>query len=175
MGKLYIIGNGFDLHYGLKTSTNDYRAFLRNESIYNETENADELLKEYGVYRSDFEEDLAYIDLNEIDGRQLSYPDYNPDHEYDRDGCIYNMEFYLRSLYGAIICFNYTNTDERVVNTLPITPVLYIHMSVCSGEDLIFGYNESMQNYNCNKYSDLENGDYYLEAQLKNISSFILY
>ena len=45
MGKLYIFGNGFDRHYGLKTSPSDFVEYLRNESIYNETGNAAEIFE----------------------------------------------------------------------------------------------------------------------------------
>ncbi|MBR6755416.1 MAG: hypothetical protein IKM15_00470, partial [Peptococcaceae bacterium] len=31
MKKLYIIGNGFDLHHGLPTSYADYKKFLQGE------------------------------------------------------------------------------------------------------------------------------------------------
>lgn len=63
MGKLYIFGNGLDLHYGLKTSPKDYLQFLKQERIYNETSNAAEIFLNYNVNWSDFEQEIAYIDL----------------------------------------------------------------------------------------------------------------
>ena len=92
MGKLYIFGNGLDLHYGLKTSPNDYLQFLKQERIYNETSNAAEIFLNYNVNWSDFEQEIAYIDLEQIEENQAAYPDYMSDHESDREVVITNIQ-----------------------------------------------------------------------------------
>lgn len=100
--KLFIIGNGFDCMYGLPTSVSHFKDFLSMKKVYNETNNACEVLSTYGVYWNEFESDLAYIDIDEIADRIMEYPDYLSDHESDRDGCIINMEEYTTSLANAV-------------------------------------------------------------------------
>lgn len=56
---LYIIGNGFDLHFGLPTSTTDFRAILESQKASNDFSNASELLEWYLPRWSDFESGLA--------------------------------------------------------------------------------------------------------------------
>ena len=200
--KLYVIGNGFDLHYGLKTGTDSFVDFLKREHVFNEIDNAAEVMRGYGVCWSDFEENIAYIDFDRIEETQLQYPDYLSDHEYDRDGCILNMEMHLSSIYTAIfsalrtmvhaadttyvpmdpeiifdendalISFNYTNTLKRVSCKLPMIPVFHIHGCYSQGDNLIMGYNESATMYDFEKYSAPEEGDYYLEQQLNKMLEF---
>lgn len=102
MGTLYIIGNGFDLHFDLKTEPERFREILKTKGIYNESDNALDILAYYGVNWSGFEESLAEIDLGEIELRNLMAPDYLSDHESDRDGVILNMDYHLSSIYNAI-------------------------------------------------------------------------
>lgn len=200
MAKLYIMGNGFDLHYGLKTRTNDFLDYLKQERVYNEIDDAVEVFAGYGVNWSNFEEDIAYIDFNEIEENQLEYPDYLLDHEFDRDGCIFNMREYLNRLYAAIhnalrkmvykadttelakdmefsledaiICFNYTSTIEKVAKVLPLIPIFYIHGCAYKNEELILGYKEAQTDYRFDKYSSSEDGDYYVESQLEEMRRF---
>lgn len=197
--KLYVIGNGFDLHYELPTKPDDFVKLLAMEKVYNSQENAKEEFSCYGVNWSDYEEDIANLDLTAIEDSQLQYPDYLSDHEYDRDGCIQNMEMHLSSLNEAvfsalrkmafaanekelekdycfdsdyIINFNYTNTVEKVSINRLSRPVFYIHGTVERGDDLVFGYKNILSNYNTNKYSNADNGDYYLDTQVKLINDF---
>lgn len=200
MAKLYIMGNGFDLHYGLKTRTDDFLDYLKQERVYNEIDDAVEVFAGYGVNWSNFEEDIAYIDFNEIEENQLEYPDYLSDHESDRDGCIFNMREYLNSLYAAIhnalrkmvykadttelakdmefsledaiICFNYTSTIEKVAKVLPLIPIFCIHGCAYKNEELILGYKEAQTDYRFDKYSSPEDGNYYVESQLEEMRRF---
>ena len=62
--KLYIIGNGFDLHHGLKSRYWDFRAYLvdKNNALV-------EKLEEYfgdDALWSDFEETLSHLDTEQI-------------------------------------------------------------------------------------------------------------
>lgn len=102
MAKLYIIGNGFDLHYGLKTSPSHFEEILKTKFIYNKIENAYDVISTYGVEWSEYEQSLADFDLDEIENQNLIEPDYLSDRESDRDGGILNMEEYLDSINDAV-------------------------------------------------------------------------
>ena len=102
MGTLFVIGNGFDLHFGLKTTTADFEEFLSGQAIEGEIDNAAEVLIAYGVDWSEYEQSLAYIDLSAIETENLGFPDYMSDRESDRDGVIFQMEEYLSSINNAV-------------------------------------------------------------------------
>lgn len=102
MSILYIIGNGLDLHHGLRTAPQDFRNILKTKRIYNEWSNAYDILDSYCVNWSEYEESLSDLDLDEIECQNLIMPDYLSDHEYDRDGGITNIQMYLESLNDAI-------------------------------------------------------------------------
>lgn len=99
---LYILGNGFDCCHGLDTGVDRFKEILQTQEIYNETESAEVIFEGYGVLWGDYEACLAEIDLNMIEENQMIAPDYMSDHEYDRDGGIYNMEQYTKSLHHAV-------------------------------------------------------------------------
>lgn len=102
MGTLFVIGNGFDLHFGLETTTADFEGFLREQDIEGEIDNAFDVLNAYGVDWSEYEQSLAYIDLSAVEADNLGFPDYASDHEYDRDGVIFQMKEYLDSINKAV-------------------------------------------------------------------------
>lgn len=103
MGKLYIIGNGLDLHFRLKTRPEDFIEKLKMQRIVGEMENAYEvLLNSYSIDWSEYENSLADIDLDEIEEQNIGFPDYLSDHESDRDGVIYNMQMYVDSIKAAV-------------------------------------------------------------------------
>lgn len=102
MSTLYIIGNGFDLHHKLHTTIDDFKYHLKNESVYNEPISAFDVFDSYAVDWSEYEQSLSNIDLMEIEGQNLQFPNYLSDHEYDRDGGILNMEMYCDSLSIAV-------------------------------------------------------------------------
>lgn len=102
MGILYIIGNGFDLHFNLKTRTEHFSEYLKRQFIYNEVGNALEVLGCYGVDWHEYEQSLNDIDLDEIEFQNVIQPDYLSDRESDRDGGIFNMQMYVDSLSNAI-------------------------------------------------------------------------
>lgn len=102
MSILYIIGNGFDLHHGLRTAPQDFQNILKTKRVYNEWNNANDVLDSYCVNWSEYEESLSNLDLDEIECQKLIMPDYLSDHEYDRDGGITNIQIYLESLKEAI-------------------------------------------------------------------------
>ncbi len=103
MPTLYILGNGFDLHYGLHTSYNDMANILATEDDYNEIGNAKDFFESLNVINwSNFEEELANFDIEEFFGDNVQYPDYLSDHEYVRDGVIWNMQDKAESLNRAL-------------------------------------------------------------------------
>lgn len=102
MRTLYIIGNGFDLSFNLKTKTEHFSEHLRAQSVYNEVGNALDVLNCYGVDWHEYEQSLNDIDLDEIEFQNEIQPDYLSDRESDRDGGILNMQMYVDSLSDAI-------------------------------------------------------------------------
>ncbi len=102
MGTLFIIGNGFDLHFKLKTKTNHFVEHLKAQPVYNEVGNAFDVLDCYGVDWYEYEQSLNDIDLDEIQFQNENQPDYLSDRESDRDGGILNMQMYVDSLSEAI-------------------------------------------------------------------------
>ncbi|MGX8833077.1 AbiH family protein [Amedibacillus sp. YH-ame6] len=99
---LYIIGNGFDCFHGLDTGVDRFKAILRTYDIYNEIENAEVIFEGYGVLWGNYEDSLSEIDLDSIAEENIIAPDYTSDHEYDRDGGIFNMNEYTNSLHSAV-------------------------------------------------------------------------
>ena len=103
MGTLYVIGNGLDLHFGLETSINHFKAFLAKECIPEDMENARWVFEGlYGVDWSEYEQALAGIDLEVIYENHMCGPDYLSDHESDREGTIWEMHSYLSQLNNAV-------------------------------------------------------------------------
>ena len=197
---LYILGNGFDLHYGLKTSTTDFINILREQRIYNEIENAVDVFAAYGIDWGEYEESISEIDLEELEEKNIIYPDYLSDHEYDRDGGIINIQDYTESLNisinnalnsmvdeansqaGTIKCYE-DNLFENAVAIISFNytstyeilygksiPILHIHGYYTDGDKLIFGYKSVKSQYY--RLLGLEDGDYYINAQRELIWKF---
>lgn len=200
MGKLYIFGNGLDLHYKLKTRPSDFLNILRHKEIYNETNNAAEIFESYNVLWSNFEQDLAHIDLKQIEENQVQSPDYMSDHEYDRDGVITNVEEYVKSLKKAIFDSLSDMIDAAEQDILELS---YDDQWSFEDGDMILSFNytstiESVSNamdvpilhihgfYNDGEalilgykeflnnldYSNNEDNDYYIQKQLDLIIEF---
>lgn len=99
---LCIIGNGFDLNFGLKTKTTDYIKILEGYRAYNSNESVASLLTCYGVNWSDYELTLGQIDLSGLIDDNIQHPDYQSDYEYDRDSTIWNMEEIASNIQQSI-------------------------------------------------------------------------
>lgn len=99
---LYIIGNGFDSHHDLNTRVDDFIGILKTHSVYNELADAEDIFAKYGVDWSEYENSLSELDLEALNEDNIQGPDYLSDHEYDRDGVIWNMESFTDSLYDAV-------------------------------------------------------------------------
>lgn len=169
MKKLYIIGNGFDLHHNLKTSYDYFHSFLK-------TMNPDliEFLERYFQFNVDdnylwskFEEDLGTFNSTEL------WEDYSP--KFDADDDLQYSSFFgtedeinevlertldsLRSVFSDWIesieiksdikievdkkafylTFNYTHLLENHYY-IPNQNILHIHGELNKNE-LIFGHN----------------------------------
>lgn len=102
MNILYIIGNGFDSHFGLKTKTKDFINKLKKQNVWPYGFNsAKEMFSYYWVDWGEYEESLADIDLKSIEEDNITYPNYLSDHEYDREGCIFDMQTFLETMSKA--------------------------------------------------------------------------
>ena len=85
--RLYIIGNGFDLHHGLKSSYKDFKAYLVDKD--NDLVQKLEEYFEGDSLWSDFEETLSYLDTENIIDECLNYlvsysaEDWSDAHHHD--------------------------------------------------------------------------------------------
>lgn len=191
---LYIIGNGFDLHYGLETGVAAFKKLLSQKYIDTVGINALELFDAYGVDWGEYEMSLSDLDLESVQDLIMTYPDYLSDHESDREDCIYNTNTHINQLIDAV----YDSLHEMIQNAnsqlrnlnynelLPInecSPIVsfnytstlellygikayHIHGLYEEGDDLIFGYKDMNSK---NLLSRLEE-DYYVDAQIDSIN-----
>ena len=137
-GTLYILGNGFDRCHKLDTSPKKFQEILRTKDIYNEMETADIVFQRYNVRWGDYESCLAEIDLESIVDEHTIASDYYSDHEYDRDGGIYNMEQYTESLYCAVQESLETMVDNANSMLEQKNPVL---VEFLESEDAVLSFN----------------------------------
>ncbi|MDE7100571.1 MAG: bacteriophage abortive infection AbiH family protein [Anaeroplasmataceae bacterium] len=167
--RLFIIGNGFDLEHNLPTS---YEYDFKD--IANSKEQLDYFWEIYQSTKpniwSDFEHCLSKPDFNALEEIFAGYePDFNSDHESDRDAIIAQVDLngrLIESLYefskqaedkiesimsrdkylacfnknDLFVNFNYTHTLEKIYK-ISKSQILHIHGEV--GENnLILGYPE---------------------------------
>ena len=98
MSRLFVIGNGFDLHFGVNTTPKDFEESLKTKSIYNESDNALDYFRCYGVDWSEYEQSMANIEFEELEEEHEQAPDYMSDYERDRYSVILDMEMLFDSL-----------------------------------------------------------------------------
>ena len=193
---LYIIGNGFDLHYGLETGVSTFKKLLSQKYIDTVGINALELFDSYGVNWGDYEMSLSDLDLNSVKDSIMTYPDYLSDHESDREDCIYYTNMHINQLIDAV----YDSLHEMIQNAnsqlqsinhdyiellsinecSPIVSFNYtstlellygikayhIHGLYEDGDNLIFGYKDM----NSEKLLSGLEEDYYVDAQIDSIN-----
>ncbi len=127
MGKLFVIGNGFDLHYGLKTHVEDFKKYLAREEVFDNPLNALDVFDAYGVNWGQYEQSLTNMNLDIIEDENEIGPDYQSDHETDRDGGILNMQMLVDSLSESVcsalrkmvLAANHSLTQDEPI-TLPV-------------------------------------------------------
>lgn len=105
--KLYIIGNGFDLHHYLKTSYYDFSTFLQEKynDIYSTLESYVSYPNSDNDLWSRFEENLANLDAEEILSEHTdTLPDYASDEFRDRDRYVFPdiMEEHFEKLTNGL-------------------------------------------------------------------------
>jgi hypothetical protein len=169
MSKLYIIGNGFDLHHGLSTSYTDFEHHLKTHHI----QLLDSLNKYYSFASIDqdlwskFEENLAYLDKEGLIDYLSEY--YDDTSDRGRNAMGIETETYLKLLTNGLrrefsefilkaetkiidrikripidrdakfISFNYTDTLEKYY-LIPNDNIFYIHGIAREKEGIILGH-----------------------------------
>lgn len=107
--KLYIVGNGFDRHHGIKSSYDDFGRYLKNRSPY-----TFEVMERYfdvdADFWKDFEERLASLDIetliDEASSFLVSYgadnwsDAYHHDYQYEIRRVVEEISVTLRALFG---------------------------------------------------------------------------
>ena len=158
--KLILIGNGFDLHFGLPTSYKHFEKYISQyfpreksfvESFYNMDSNQPSLW-------SNFEANIANID-------KKFFLDYTTDPEEAKElyGYMVQAKDCLRELFenwvrsipcnvqsrysklvddSFVINFNYTMTFEKNFN-VPTNKVYHIHGT--ANKDIIFGHKQGIE------------------------------
>lgn len=168
--RLFVIGNGFDLHFGLPTKVSDFEDYLIYQNV-DSIGNAREVYDSYGVNWSKFEESLAGILIDSIYEENAKGPDYLSDRESDRDGGIVEMveltdqllkarnnalnemikkteseiqfiqSSYRKSLFNDSIIVSFNYTSTlETLFDLHHSKVYHIHGYFPNKDKLIFGY-----------------------------------
>jgi hypothetical protein len=162
MSTLYVIGNGFDLHHGLSTSLKGFRNHSKYSDFNRLYENGVfMMLANLDLYKhwEQLEVNLANFDVDKLIEHASQYYDDDP-HEnqfvYEVENAIDVLTNGLRvdlSVYLSLaeiqaveqnnilkldtnarfLCFNYTNTLERIYNISPDS-ICYIHGKLNSSE-----------------------------------------
>lgn len=166
--KLYIIGNGFDLYHGLKTSFKDFKEFmmLKDNPIIKKWEEIISI--ELDENWSNIEQSFEYVEYEELVNKCSYYlKGYNEDnwkdsfhHDYEYEINRYlelatNSNEYLREWLNntnlstspkveldkesIFLSFNYTNLLEECYEISP-NNVCHIHGSYI-GNNMILGHN----------------------------------
>ncbi len=186
--KLYIIGNGFDIHHGIKSKYSDFKEYVekKDNALFETLEkyfNQDELW-------SDFEETLAYIDTDTIlddasmflvspasdDWRESA----NHDYQYEIDNAIEIVTVKLKNHFtnwilqlqipntkkvvlnkkSRYLTFNYTKTLERIYR-IDSNNILYIHNKAIDSDSLlILGHSRKPKQEESFSRSDDEDTDF---------------
>lgn len=174
MKKLYIIGNGFDLHHKMKTQYSDFKEFVADENYAL----FEDLEKYFGgdSFWSDFENTLAYLETDEMVDEASNYLNsYGSDDWSESDNYTYqneleklvsivtddlqesftkwilNIEITNRKIVNiypdsTFLTFNYTNTLEGTYQ-IQSDNILYLHnKAVDDNSLLVIGHSRIFEN-----------------------------
>jgi hypothetical protein len=180
MSKLYIIGNGFDLHHGLSTNYTDFEHHLKTHHI----QLLDSLIKYYFIAGNDqnlwskFEENLANLDKDGLVDYLAEYFDDTSDRGRNAMGI--ETETYLNLLTNILRCefsefilkaeakgidrskqiqididakfisFNYTKTLEKNY-LIPSDNIFYIHGIASEKAGITLGHSIDPELFNDEK------------------------
>lgn len=142
--RLFIIGNGFDLHFKLHTKVEDFKKILATEGAYDFCSALD-VFEMYGVDWNEYESSLADIDIEGFAEDHIIPPDYTSDYERDRNLGITNIKNHVDYLNKAI-----NKTLEKMVKNAN-EEVERIHLSeedktLIEGGDIIsFNYTSTVE------------------------------
>lgn len=174
--RLYIIGNGFDLHHGIKSKYTDFENFVRINNI----ELFDILEEHFEVNElwADFEGTLAFLDTDRIEEQASDYlvsynaedwsDSFHHDYQYEIAKVINFVTEVLKECFlkwileleitdipklllpqsSTYLTFNYTDTLEHIYQ-IPITNITYIHnKAVDDKSTLILGHSRKLTSDN---------------------------
>jgi hypothetical protein len=184
--KLYIIGNGFDIHHGMKSKYSDFKNYVEK----NDNDLFDTLEKYFDEDElwSDFEETLAFIDTDTITDASNFLASYASDdwsdsshHDYQSEVNsaieivtvrlkkhftnwilqlrIPNTENITLDKKSRYITFNYTKTLEQTYG-IDSNSILYIHNKAIDTDSLlILGHSRKPKDEESFSKNDDENTD----------------
>lgn len=187
--RLYIIGNGFDLAHGYKTSFSNFLEWMKLYYsqyfwIFND------YFDDYLLW-NDFEYSLTTFDFNQFSTDHYSIEDspqgeakYIGDIDYSLS-VFRKVSFFLSEWLNGIkyneykhisksiipnswfLTFNYTSTLELLYSIVPQN-ILHIHGSLSRPEELICGHNDLRSLQELRKRTELYH-DGYIEQELANL------
>lgn len=163
---LYILGNGFDCHHGIKSRYSDFKEWMKNNN-YPLFEKVDSAFRDNVEFWSDIETQLGHLNteqFHEDNFKEIILPTNKVFyfHEFQNhssekalrimiDELIRNLKMWCLSFdYSHVkadiifdkddffISFNYTDTLERCYG-VPNKHIFYIHGKANSDDDLILG------------------------------------
>lgn len=157
MKKLYIIGNGFDIHHGLKTRYSDYKAYLQQKDRQ-QVEDFDDFLECYDINKkniqnwSDLEvytRHIYCVDLYQILDKSIDCSESDMDRASYWHDIQYNSEEYSKWITGIRLNVNewirqieYTNVTKD--SNLPIdTNAIYINFNYTETLQSVYGVPDS--------------------------------
>ena len=185
--RLYIIGNGFDIYHGINSRYSNFKDYVEenDNDLY-------EMLEEYFdtvSLWSDFEETLAYIDVDTIvddaENYLVSYgaddwsDAYHHDYQYEIQRVVDIGTKQLKKHFtdwilqldipnnpqltlekrAKFLTFNYTDTLESVYN-VPVNNIVYIHNKAVNQDSvLILGHSRNPANTNSFREQNDEDTD----------------
>lgn len=168
MGKLYIIGNGFDLHHRLPTSYSGFSEYLRqhNPTIFDVLSSAISYPSSDDDIWSRFEENLSFIDLDYLEDLVSEYIPSPSSDDYFRDlaAChresetiIYSLTEGLRNEFSNYIQLACTCTVESSL-LLNIDPnAIYISFNYTKTLEDHYGINSDRILYIHGTFDEKEN------------------
>lgn len=175
MSRLFILGNGFDLAHGLKTTYEDFHDWLLSagrRQFVDELETLYPSVKEQSTGEwCGIETALGDFDMNNVEAFDRYYsfcmcPEETKDEAYDpgwnikavTETLCSELEVWVEDMdyakvqkifcfedHDLFITFNYTQTLEKVYH-VPSERLFHIHGTINTNKELIIGYMEDSEN-----------------------------
>lgn len=155
--KLYVIGNGFDIHHGLDTRYTSFGLYLKNNfretyQLLIEYYGLSDLDPHYSASMSDplwsqFERSLSLLDKNSVlEANMDAMPNYSSDDFRDRDR--YTFQFEMERILGLLTTVLYRAFREFILAVQ--FPQFNLSRSVNIDRDavfLTFNYTDTLSQY----------------------------